>query len=64
MKNIILGKDQELWKTCYGDIELGKWRLEKISKNETDWVYIGDSIDNHWERKDNLLKNKYHYWPK
>lgn len=64
MNNIILGKDQELWKARYGDIELGKWRLEKISKNKTDWTYIGDTIDSHWERKDNLLKNKYHYWPK
>ena len=70
-KNIKLGEDQIKWKNMYGNIDLMQWRFEKLSPDNVTWVYIGDwmpdnskTAQSYLERKENLLKNKYHYWPK
>lgn len=66
-----LGQDQIKWKNKFGSIDINEWRLEKLYENKTEWVYIGDWIPDHnninksyIERKDNILNDKYHYWPK
>ena len=66
-----LGEDQIKWKNRFGSIDINQWRLEKLYQNKSEWVYIGDWEPDHsnlnasyLERKDNILRNKYHYWPK
>tara|TARA_B100001142_G_C13834321_1_gene461723 strand:+ start:277 stop:504 length:228 start_codon:yes stop_codon:yes gene_type:complete len=68
--SIKLGEDQIKWKNKFGDIDLSQWRLENISKDKSEWLYIGDWMpDNsnvyqsYWERRENLANNRYYYWP-
>ena len=63
-----LSEDQMKWLNSYKSINLEQWRLETIlSRSRTPkWYYIGDSVANGEsliERKTNLERNKYHYWP-
>lgn len=69
--SITLGEDQIKWKTRYGKIYLSQWRFETFSGDKSEWVYVGNwlpdnskSRESYLERKENLLINKYHYWPK
>jgi len=69
--NITLGDDQIKWENRHGDIDLAQWRFESLSGDKSEWIYIGDwlpdfskSREGYLERKENLLINKYHYWPK
>ena len=62
-----LGIDQIKWLNKYHTINLDKWRLCNINENNIDWVYIGEwdiNKENYYQRKENILNNKYHYWPK
>tara|TARA_B100001093_G_C26700334_1_gene958762 strand:+ start:900 stop:1136 length:237 start_codon:yes stop_codon:yes gene_type:complete len=72
-----LGEDQWKWLNKYHKIDLNKWRFEYINKHyaHPEWYYVGDwkpgicepypsKLDGGYsERKSNLEKNKYYYWP-
>jgi hypothetical protein len=69
--SITLGEDQIKWKNRYGKIDLSQWRFETFSGDKSEWVYVGNwlpdnskSRESYLERKENLLINKYYYWPK
>ena len=67
-----LGPDQWIWLKKFKSINLDEWRLI-IQKNKVDdsknvpiWMYIGKTdLDNYnsIERNNNLLLDKYYYWP-
>lgn len=69
--SITLGEDQIKWKNRYGELDLAQWRIEPLPGDKSEWVYVGDWLpdnskpgESYLERKENLLINKYHYWPK
>lgn len=60
-----LGTDQMKWLNKYNEINLNHWRM--ISINKADWFYVGEYSSNcedeYIKRYNNLLINRYYYWP-
>lgn len=62
-----LGKYQIEWLNKYYKIDLSEWRCEIEAgdkKVKSEWYYIGGNDVIGFERKNNLHKDPYFYWPK
>jgi hypothetical protein len=65
-----LGIDQLKWLTKFRTIFIEQWRIMHIDKDFVGWVYVGEEYIKHYNDdnefmkiKNNLLSNRYYYWP-
>jgi hypothetical protein len=65
-----LGIDQLKWLTKFRTINIEQWRIMHIDKDFVGWVYVGEEYIKHYNDdnefmkiKNNLVSNRYYYWP-
>jgi hypothetical protein len=65
-----LGIDQLKWLTKFRTINIEQWRIMHIDKDFVGWVYVGEEYIKHYNDdnefmkiKNNLISNRYYYWP-